>query len=234
LLAEVPLPVEETDGDEGHAEIGRGLQVIAGEHPEAARVDRQALVEPELAREVGDAEALVLAALLPPGGALELEPEGTEDAFHALRVLRCQHAREVVVGHLGEERHGVVVERLEALRAQLREEAAGAGDPAEGDVRSDRAEGFAERFGAVEHVDGPTSGSGDSSIDLRQASWPGRRPRHTSRSAFAGTGRSRSPDPREPCRLPCRLRGRPRAGVLALSESRRALIGSLATGLPNA
>ena len=53
-LAEVPLAVEESHADERYPEVARGLQVIAGEHAEAARVDRQDLRQSELGREVRD------------------------------------------------------------------------------------------------------------------------------------------------------------------------------------
>src|SRR2546426_1103682 len=84
VLAEIPVPVEEADRRQRDAELRRRLQVIAREHAEAAGVDREALVEPELRREVRDAEPLVLPALLPPRRPLELEAERVEDALYAL------------------------------------------------------------------------------------------------------------------------------------------------------
>ena len=53
-LVEVALRIHEADADERHAEVARLLAVIAGEHAEAAGVDRQRLVQRELRREVGD------------------------------------------------------------------------------------------------------------------------------------------------------------------------------------
>ncbi len=53
-LMEVALGVEQTDADERNAEIGRRLQVVAGEHAEAAGVLRDGLGDAELGREVGD------------------------------------------------------------------------------------------------------------------------------------------------------------------------------------
>ena len=53
-LAEVAVPVEEADADERHAEVGRRLQVVAGEHAEAAGVLRQRLGDAELGGEVAD------------------------------------------------------------------------------------------------------------------------------------------------------------------------------------
>ncbi len=66
-LREVAAPVEEADADERHAELGRRLQMVAGEDAEAARIDRQASLEAELHAEVGDEHIAVAAVcLLPP------------------------------------------------------------------------------------------------------------------------------------------------------------------------
>ncbi len=67
-LVEVALGIHEADADERHAEVARFLAVVAGEHAQAARVDRQRLVERELGGEICDAvpvRAVVPAA--PPG-----------------------------------------------------------------------------------------------------------------------------------------------------------------------
>ena len=57
-LAEVALRIHEADADERHAEVGGFLAVIAGQHAEAAGVDRQRLVQRELGGEVRDAAAV--------------------------------------------------------------------------------------------------------------------------------------------------------------------------------
>ena len=49
-LVEVALRIHEADADERHAEVTRLLAVVAGEHAEAAGVDRQRLVQGELRR----------------------------------------------------------------------------------------------------------------------------------------------------------------------------------------
>ena len=54
LLVEVALGVQQPDADEGHAEIGTRLEVIAREHAESPRVLRERLGDAELGREVGD------------------------------------------------------------------------------------------------------------------------------------------------------------------------------------
>ena len=53
-LAEVALGVEQADADERHAEVRRRLEVVAGEHAEAAGVLREGLADAELGGEVGD------------------------------------------------------------------------------------------------------------------------------------------------------------------------------------
>ena len=58
-LAEVAVAVEQADGDERQPEVAGALQVVAGEHAEAAGVERQRLVDAELHREVRDRTAVV-------------------------------------------------------------------------------------------------------------------------------------------------------------------------------
>ena len=53
-LAEVALRIHEADADDRHAEVAGFLAVITGEDAEAARVDRQRLVQRELGAEVRD------------------------------------------------------------------------------------------------------------------------------------------------------------------------------------
>ena len=56
-LAEVALPVHEAHAGERHGEVGRRLQVVAGQDPEATGEDRQALGDAELGREVAHGRA---------------------------------------------------------------------------------------------------------------------------------------------------------------------------------
>ena len=70
-LDEVAAAVEEADGDHRHAELGGGLQVVAGEDAQPARVDREPGLEAELHAEVRDEDVAVVGMrLLPPGGGL--------------------------------------------------------------------------------------------------------------------------------------------------------------------
>ena len=61
-LVEVALRIHEADADERHAEVAGFLAVVAGQHAEAAGVDRQRLVQRELGGEVGDDLPLDVAA----------------------------------------------------------------------------------------------------------------------------------------------------------------------------
>ena len=54
VLVEVALRIHEADADERHAEVAGLLAVVAGQHAEAAGVDRQRLVQRELGGEVRD------------------------------------------------------------------------------------------------------------------------------------------------------------------------------------
>ena len=53
-LAEVAVAVEQAHGHERQRHVRGGLAVVAREHAQAAGVDAQRLVEPELGAEVGD------------------------------------------------------------------------------------------------------------------------------------------------------------------------------------
>ena len=173
LLAEVALAVEEADADEWHAEIGRRLQVIARQHAEAARVDRQALVEPELAGEVRDAEPVILLAPFPPGRASRLGLRRREHALEAFDVLRRRAGSQLLVGECVDERDRVVIQRLEALGIEILEEGACARKPAEPEVAGDRAQGVAHGRGAIECAhrlgEGFPGGAGDKRADYARA-----------------------------------------------------------------
>ena len=125
-LAEVALPVQEPHGDERHAEVRGRLEVVAREHAEAAGVDRQALVEPELGGEVRDEEVAVVPVPLPPGLALELRadlgPRLLERDAEAGIVGR---AREGLVRELGEQGARVVLDPLPRLGVEPLEQARG-------------------------------------------------------------------------------------------------------------
>ena len=53
-LSEVAVAIEQADADERDGHVRRGLEMVAGEHAEAARVDTERLVEAVLGAEVGN------------------------------------------------------------------------------------------------------------------------------------------------------------------------------------
>ena len=75
-LAEVALPVHQTDGDERQRPVGRLLEDVARERAEAAGVDGQRAVDAELRAEVGDR---VLGARRAGAGPLEVVAHGGLD-----------------------------------------------------------------------------------------------------------------------------------------------------------
>jgi membrane protein YdbS with pleckstrin-like domain len=84
LLLEIPLRIEQADADERDAEVTGALQVVASENAEASRINRQALMEAELGREVGDRPGLEGRGVQRPPRLVALEifretPEGVVD-----------------------------------------------------------------------------------------------------------------------------------------------------------
>ena len=114
----------------GIAEVARFLAVIAGEHAEAAGVDRQRLVQRELGGEVGDRPVGVGIAVLPPGVRARCAPRrarrrrrrrrpGTARRWPPASSMSCdtlpQHQHRVVRG-LPPERVIELAEHLARLR----------------------------------------------------------------------------------------------------------------------
>jgi hypothetical protein len=54
VLPEITLVVEQADRDERHAQVAGGLDMVARQHAQAARVDGHRLVDAELGREIRD------------------------------------------------------------------------------------------------------------------------------------------------------------------------------------
>ncbi len=124
--------------------------MVARQHSEPAGVDREALVEAELARKVRDAEAVVLVATLPPGAAPRLGFDGREHPLQAFEVVGCRAGGELLVGERGDERGRIVIERFEALWVQLFDHGACPGQPGEPEVARDLAQGVAHGRVTVE------------------------------------------------------------------------------------
>jgi hypothetical protein len=114
-LLEVAGAVQQPDADDRHAEVGRGLQVVAGEDAEAARVLGQHVGDAVLGGEVGDRRRLVL-------GPLVLEP---------LRLREVGREVGAEVGHAGDEVRvdGELLEPGAAERAEQGDRVAADGRP---------------------------------------------------------------------------------------------------------
>jgi hypothetical protein len=129
-LAEVAGPVEQPHADQRHAEVARGLAVVARQHAEAARVDAERLVDPELHREVGDRAGQRLALLRVPAGAA---PVFVERLHHVVVQPHEGGVREqphpLLRLDVDQQLHGVVV-APPRLRVDAREQPAGARRPA--------------------------------------------------------------------------------------------------------
>ena len=71
-LAEVALAVEEADPDERKGHVTCRLHVVAGQHPEATRIDAKRLMDAVFGAEIGDraAQPLAVAPLEPVTGAV--------------------------------------------------------------------------------------------------------------------------------------------------------------------
>ena len=125
-LREISLVVVQPDADERNAEIGRRLDVIAGEDAEAARVDRNRFVQAELGREIRDGSR-------PEHARVPRAPRARrrEVLLHAaVRVVDAavQHERRRALfeqrgRYLPEQRDGIVIERAPQRRIERAEEA---------------------------------------------------------------------------------------------------------------
>ena len=155
-LAEVAVPVEEPDADEGDAEVAGRLEVVAGEDAEAAGVLRQRRGDPELGREVADGGGQVPAAV-PPGAravALLVPAGAVQIGVQALRRGAQSVQERPVGGQCGEagggdgteEPYGVAVGGLPAARVDGLEQLAGLGVPGPAQIACEVAE-RSERFG---------------------------------------------------------------------------------------
>ena len=143
-LLEVAGLVEETDADDRHAEVGRRLEVVAGEDAEATGVLRQHGGDAVLGAEVGDRSGgVTLRALLlepPRGGQVGVEVGlGGGDARDevGVRGQRVELARR----EGGEHANRIVVHGVPPLGVDAGEESAGRRVPAPAQVHGQVAEG---------------------------------------------------------------------------------------------
>jgi len=115
-LAEVPVGVQQADADQRHAEVGRRFQVVAGEHPESARVQRDAGVQPELEREVGDQHVAGVIEVGEPGGGAQIpvQPLGDASDLGDIALVGCGGVQPGL-GHAAQQGGGVARHLLPQL-----------------------------------------------------------------------------------------------------------------------
>ena len=142
-LPEVPVLVEEADADERDAEIGRRLEMVAGEDTETAGVLGERLGDAELGREVGHHPQRAAAFA-------RLEPARLRQVALQLGVHLVEEAKEPGVGGEGiealgrdeaEEPDRIVDRRVPLLGVDPAEEVAGLLVPAPPQVHGERLEG---------------------------------------------------------------------------------------------
>ena len=106
--------IKESDGDKRKSEVARTLQVVAREYAEAARIERQRMVNAELRAEVCDRVRLSYLARVLCGPSLRARAhvgvEGVGDAAHALDIHGVgRHAHQAILRYLFEEAACVVL-----------------------------------------------------------------------------------------------------------------------------
>jgi len=137
-LAEIAEAVEDPDADQRHAEIGGSLDVIAGQRPQSAGVNRQRLVQSELGGEVGDrSRAQHTAHGVSPGAAIaQVFLELVECQIDAALQRRLVGAAQELLGRqFRQERDGVVVSLAPQVRVEIAEDRDHLGLPGPPEVR---------------------------------------------------------------------------------------------------
>ncbi len=127
LLVHVPLVVEQADADHRHPQVAHALEVITRQHPEAAGIDRDRVVQAELGGEVGQRPGEQRAGVgdRPVGDAAQVLAQAAVGLVDAGLHLEIVHAaRDLVAVHALEQRHRVVVDRAPDVRRQLAEDGA--------------------------------------------------------------------------------------------------------------
>ena len=145
VLIEIAPGIHEPDAHQRQAQIRGRLQVVAGEHAQAAGVDRDRVVEPELGAEIGDRPAIrfgigamepgVVPRLLPLGPARQGVEPGKESLVLG---QRGQPARV----HPAQQLDRVVPRQVPERLVDQPEDGPGLEVPAPRQVRRDGRQGF--------------------------------------------------------------------------------------------
>ena len=146
LLAEVPLLVEEAHAHERHTHTAGRLEVVAGQHPEAARVLRERLRDAEFRGEVRHRAQRGRPAL-EPAGALDVAEQFLVDLDHESHEARVgRHRLEALPGHVAEEAHRVMAGLLPGVGVEPPEQIPGALVPGPAEIERQGVQG-GERLG---------------------------------------------------------------------------------------
>jgi hypothetical protein len=155
-LVEVALRVEQSDGDERHAEIGRGLAVVPGQDAQAPGIDRHRVVQPELRAEIGDRAPVQVRVGLrkPRADVRRRRPEVTEHPVVDLEELGVAGAGGQPLGvHPPQLFERIVAGQMPERAVEQAEEGAGVAAPAPRDVGGDLLERL-DPLGQVGRGDG--------------------------------------------------------------------------------
>ena len=114
VLASESLLVEKADGDERQADVARGLQVVAGEDAEAARVDGQAFGDAELEREVPDDHGRVRVEEWRVA-VVVLAERGFRFVERFVDVVTLQRFLDAFIAQLAEQEHWILTRLLPSL-----------------------------------------------------------------------------------------------------------------------
>ena len=82
-LAKIALSVEQSHADEGKPQITGGLEVIAGENAQPARVNAQSLAQAKFCGKISDLEGAVCVVFLEPRWAVAIALIGLHYLFNA-------------------------------------------------------------------------------------------------------------------------------------------------------
>ncbi len=160
-LAEVALAVKQADADQGNVQVRGALDVIAGQHAQAAGVDGDGFVQAELGREIRDRPRPQNAGVGGAPGAVRLQvfalpPVVVIDAAVQHQLARAAlHFRQ---RHLAEQGQGIVIELPPAHRLQFAEQGDGIVIPAPPQIARERPQALLcgrdeaiERAGLADH-----------------------------------------------------------------------------------
>ena len=126
VLTEIALIVEQADGHERHRQAARAFDVVAGEHAEAAGVDRHRFVDAELGGEIGDRGGAEDAGFAGAPGVVGIGEIFLEPAMGLVDAGVEDHLggpiRDLLGRHLRQEHDRIVVDLAPLDRIEVAEE----------------------------------------------------------------------------------------------------------------